>query len=94
MRCVITVHPYPFEPEDSVFVEAIRFALVRKDMCRRFTFLSRLAQRQARDGKQETEERNIQQRSIHHRNRSDHVEPTDQHHAVRQNDHVYADSSD
>ena len=30
MRCVIVVHLYFVEPEDSVFVEATRFPLARK----------------------------------------------------------------
>ena len=54
MRCVIVVHPYPFEPEDSVLLKQYAFLVVRKKMCRRFTFLSGLAQRQTRDAVQET----------------------------------------
>ena len=46
-------------------------------ICRRFTFLSRLAQRQTRDAEQEAKERNIRQHSMHHRDPSDHVEFTD-----------------
>ena len=90
MRCVIVVHPYPLEPEDPSNTLSSR---VQK-LCRRFTFLSRLTQRQARDGKQETKERNIRQHSIHHRDPSDHVEFTDRDHPARQNGHVYGDSSD
>ena len=47
-------------------------------MHRRLMFFARLVQRQARDVEQETKERNIQQRNIHHRNQSGHVESTDQ----------------
>ena len=40
----------------------------------------------------ETEERNIQQHSIHHRSESSRVEFVDQHRPARPNDHVFADS--
>ena len=78
MRCVIVVHPYPFEPEDPVLMKQHAFPVARKKkMRRRFTFLSRHAQRQARDAEQETKERNIRQHSIHHRDAPDHMEFTD-----------------
>ena len=51
-------------------------------------------QGQARDVEQETEEQNIQQRSIHHRSESSHVECIDQHHPTRRSDYVHGDSSD
>ena len=59
------------------FVAGFRFLSCAKKCIDAFTFLSRQAQRQARDVEQETEERNVQQRSIRHRNRSGHVGSTD-----------------
>ena len=41
------------------FVDGICFPLVRKNMYGRFTFLSRLAQGEARDVERETEQRNF-----------------------------------
>ena len=77
MRCVIVVHPYPLAQEDTILLTESAFFSCAKNMRRRLTFLSRLAQRQARDVEQEKEERNIQLRSTHHRDPSDHVDFAD-----------------
>ena len=57
-------------------------------------FFARLVQRQARDVEQWTEERNIQQRSICHRNEQSLVEFVDQHHFARSNNYVHDDFSE
>ena len=59
IRCVIVVHPYPLAQEDTTFVDRFCLSLVCKNMHRRFTFLSRLAQRQARDVEQERQKNEI-----------------------------------
>ena len=95
LRCAIVVHPYCLAQEDAfLFKESAYLSCAKKHMHRRLTFFSRLVQRRARDVEQETEERNIQQHSIHHRNQLSHVEFTDQHHPARPNDYVHGDSSD
>ena len=94
MRCVIAVHLYPLEPEDSVLSKQHAFLSGAKRCVDDSRFSPRLAQRQVRDVEQETEERNIRQHSIHHRDPSDHVEFTDQHYPARSNDHENGDSSD
>ena len=73
-------------------VGGVCLSLARKNMHRRFTAFSRRVQ--ACDIEQVTEERNIQQCSIHPRNESSHVEFVDKHYPARSNDCVRGDSSD
>ena len=61
----------------------------RKGMHRRLTFFARLLQREARDVKHETEERNIQQRNIFHRSEAGLAECVDQHHFIRSNNYEH-----
>ena len=78
MHFVIVDHPYSFAEEETFLLKESAYLSCAKISVDESRFsLSRLVQRQVRDVEQETEERNIQQRSILHRNQSDHVESTD-----------------
>ena len=92
MRCVIVVHPFFLAQDDTTLLAESAYLSCAKNMHRRFTSFSRRGQ--ACDIEQVTEERNIQQRSIHPRNESSHVEFVDQHYPARSNDCVHGDSSD
>ena len=94
MRCVIVVHPNPLAQEDTdLLAESpqLSCAKICVDVSR---FSPEVVQGQAQEVDQEREERNIQQRRIHRRNESSHVEFLDQHHHTRPNDYVHGYSSD
>ena len=94
MRCVINVHPYPLAQEDTALLTESAFLSCAKICFDDLRFSPGLHKDKHVTLNKKTEERNIQQRSIHHINQSDHVEFTDQHHPARQIDHVHGDSSD
>ena len=94
MRCVIVVHPCPLAQEDTTLLTdsaSLSCAKICIDDSRFTPDLHK--DKRVRLNKRMKNEI-IQQRRIHHRNHSGHVESTDQHHFAQQNDHAYGDSSD
>ena len=66
----------------------------KKDALTSHVFSPDLYEDKRVDVEEETEERNIQQRSFHQRSEPSHVEFVDQHHPARPDDYVHGDSSD
>ena len=77
MRCVIVVHLYPLAQEDTTLLTESAYLSCAKTVVDESRVSPDLHKDKARDVEQETEGRNIQQRSIHHRNQSGHVGSTD-----------------
>ena len=91
---MIVVHPYLLAQEDTTLLTESAYLSCAK-LCiddSRFSPDLHKDKRVTLNKRQENEI--IQQRGIHHRNQSDHVEFADQHHPARQNDDVHGDSSD
>ena len=93
MRSGVVLHPYLLAQDDTVFVGGVCLSLGAQKYSSTTHVSPDLYKGQACDVEQETEERNIQQRRIHRRSESSHVDSVDQHNDARSNDHAHGDSS-